>query len=171
MGKSTVLGQFEKLGVQTASADQFAKEIFESDACQSKISEKFGLDLPLDRSELRKKIASDENARKFINSLMHPDIIVRIRESKAAIVEVPLLVESCLQYEFDQIWVIDCPFQVQIDRLTQRIGDPEVAKSLISVQIPARVRKFFADQIIRTDMPVSDVFELSRGLVHAFGLV
>lgn len=89
-------------------------------------------------------------------------MIVRIRESRAAIVEVPLLVESCLQYEFDQIWVIDCPFQVQIDRLTQRIGDPGVAKSLVSVQIPARVRKFFADQIIRTDVPVSDASYVPR---------
>ena len=171
MGKSTVLGQFEKLGVRTASADQFAKEIFESKECQTKISERFGLEMPLDRAELRKKISSDENARKFINSVMHPDIFVRIRESEAAVVEVPLLVESCLQHEFDQIWVIDCPIQVQIDRLTARIGNLEQAKSLISVQIPARVRIFFADQIIRTDMPISDVFELSRGLVHAYGLV
>lgn len=55
MGKSTVLGQFEKLGVQMASADQFAKEIFESEKCQTIISEKFGLDLPIDRVELLKK--------------------------------------------------------------------------------------------------------------------
>lgn len=171
MGKSTVVSQFRELGVETASADEFAREVFESESCQRKISEKFGLQTPIDRAELRKILATDENARKFINSVMHPDIIVRIRQSDAQIVEVPLLIESCLQYEFDQVWVVDCPLQVQIERLSARLGDEDTAKSLISVQIPAQVRKFFADEIIRTEVPVSDVFEMSRGLVHAFGLV
>ena len=165
-GKTTVLRTLSEFGVRTASADEIAREVLDDPAVSGKVAQRMGLSEPLDREKLGRAIAANPAKRRALNSILHPEILARMIEARAVVIEVPLLVETCLQGAFRRTWVVTCGPEEQLRRLTDRLGDEGEALRMLALQLPTRVKCAFADRIIRTDRPldsvVSDVRELAR---------
>ena len=155
-GKSTVLRYLRELGFAVDSSDRFARTAFESDAVQSSLAAILGGEQPVSPEMLRAQIG-DPTIRRKVNSLMHPVVWSAIQSSSARFVEVPLLIETCLQAHFDAVWVVTCGEQEQLRRLTQRLGDESTAEALIRTQLTSRAKIPFADRLIRTNQDESSV--------------
>lgn len=150
-GKSTVLGYLREMGYQTASADVMAREVFLDETVQSKLSDLIGCPAPVSAELLRERIAEESSIRRKLNRIMHPLIINSLTSSRANFVEVPLLFETALQPLFERVWVVTCGEQIQLQRLSARVGNVQDAKAMIGTQLATQIKCAFADEIIRTD--------------------
>ena len=165
-GKTTVLNTLAECGVRTAAADEIAREVLDDPAFSAAVAQRMGLAEPLDRKELGRAIVANPAKRRALNSILHPEILARMIEARADVIEVPLVVETCLQGAFSRTWVVTCGPEEQLRRLSDRLGDEGEALRTLALQLPTKVKCAFADRIIRTDRPissvVSDVRELAR---------
>lgn len=155
-GKSTVLKIAGDLGAKTASADELAKGVFDSGAVQSQLANLIGAEGPVDRSHLRQAIEQDSSLRRHVNKITHRAIFTAIKNCGAEIIEIPLLIETCLHSYFEQIWVVTCGADEQMTRLSARVGEQE-ARALIATQLPTRAKIPFANVVIRTNKPLASV--------------
>lgn len=171
-GKSTVLGWISEAGVETLSADEVADELWKSPQFLSRIGEALEIANPT-RGDVRERISASPLARRSLNAIMHPEIARRMLASDALVLEIPLLIESCLQARFNRVWVVTCGPEEQLARLTARIGDEGAARRLLGTQLPTSVKIPFADRVFRTNreprLVRQDVIEALReeGLVSA----
>lgn len=149
-GKSTVMAYLRELGYATASADDMAREVFLSSEVQTKLAGMLGLKGPVSPQALRDRMAGDTSLRRQVNRLMHPLVAHQMLSAEAQYIEVPLLFETALHPIFDRAWVVACGRDVQLARLADRLGNVEVARSLISTQLPTPVKIAFADEVIWT---------------------
>ena len=156
-GKSTVLQSVQEAGIEVASADDIARDVFQLDQVQAELARIIGVQTPIAPDQLKKALFSDSNARRAVNRLMHPQIIAAIGSSQAQVIEVPLLLESATQGHFDRIWVVTCGFEEQLRRLTERTGNAAEARRMVEAQLPSRARLPFADRIIRTNLEPNTV--------------
>jgi dephospho-CoA kinase len=170
-GKSTVLEYLGDLGVETDSADLAAKRVFDIEAVQHRIAAVSGFSLPLDRTELLTKMAESTDLRRAVNKIMHPQILKEILLSKAKVVEVPLLLEACIQQHFDRIWAVTCGPEEQQRRLADRLRSEDQAASIIKSQLTTRIKTAFADEIIRTNSPRGSVKRVTSTLAFDAGVV
>lgn len=150
-GKTTVLRILSEMGYKTLSADDVAKEVLDDPIVWELALQQLGIYGPLDRSALGKLISADPKKRRVLNNIVHPEVLARILEQKPFVVEVPLLVETCLQSLFRRVWVVTCGVDEQRRRLHKRFGNDPRIEGFMSVQVPFSVRRCFADRIIRTD--------------------
>ncbi|HBA60331.1 MAG TPA: dephospho-CoA kinase [Elusimicrobia bacterium] len=106
-GKSLALDCFRKEGALCISADAVAAEVLTSPACYNRILLKFGTRTILtngflDKERLAAEIFSAPAKRKWLESLLHPEILKRIHSlttksrKKVVVVEAPLLFEAGL---------------------------------------------------------------------------
>ena len=132
-GKSTAVDAFRALGAPIVDADQISKKMVEkgSEALEE-IASIFGSDLllnngKLNRPLLKQIIFSDSNALEKLEAILHPRIkaeitreISIVKNEAYVIVDIPLLVEKNYQEMFDQIIVVDCLPEQQIQRVAMR---------------------------------------------------
>lgn len=160
-GKSAAAEHFATLGVPVIDADQIARELVEpGKPALERICERFGKTILLDngdlnRPALREIIFKDARARHDLEAILHPlireTIIQRIDELDApyCVVVIPLLAESEDWAMLDRRLVIDCPEDLQLERLQQRDRlDPEQANRILAAQASREQRKAIADDII-----------------------
>jgi dephospho-CoA kinase len=133
-GKSTVCKILETLGLMVFSADQIAREVVQKDtAAYHKIIEYFGKhviekDGLLNRSLLRKIIITDDHAKKILEKIVHPEIILLIKNilfeaeksNQNIAIEVPLLFELGLENLFDLTVMVYSSTEHKIKRLENR---------------------------------------------------
>lgn len=166
-GKTTVCGYLRSLGHEVASADEIARSVFEEPEVQAALASELGCSPPVDRQAVRDRLALDPAFRRVLNRLTHPVILRRLESVSARFVEVPLLIEACLQERFDRVWVVTCGWEEQLRRVAERLGSREKARLLIATQLPTRAKLAFADAVIRTNRPESDVQALVAELAAA----
>jgi dephospho-CoA kinase len=155
-GKSTLLGYVHDLGFETLSSDDLARRAFD-DEVRSDLERHVGSEIVNNRDLLRRLIAEDPWLRRRLNRLTHPRVLALILQSRAEFVEVPLLVEACLQGAFDRVWVATCGPEEQLRRLIARVGEEEEARRLLATQLPTAVKEVFADVVVRTNAPEETV--------------
>jgi dephospho-CoA kinase len=133
-GKSTVCKILEKLGLMVFSADQIARGVVQIDtAAYHKIIEYFGKqviekDGLLNRSLLRKIITTNHHAKKVLEKIVHPEIIILMKEilykanksDQNIAIEVPLLFELGLENLFDLTIMVYSSSENKIKRLENR---------------------------------------------------
>jgi dephospho-CoA kinase len=133
-GKSTVCKILEKLGLMVFSADQIAREVVQKDTvAYHKIIEYFGKqviekDGLLNRSLLRKIITTDDHAKKILENIVHPEIILLMKKilceaeksHQNIAIEVPLLFELGLENLFDLTVMVYSSREHKIKRLENR---------------------------------------------------
>ena len=112
----------------------------------------------LDRAALRELVFAVDDARKLLESILHPVIREEtVRQAKAAggdyqVIVVPLLTESPLKLFVDRVLVVDCDIEVQIDRLMTRDGGSrEAAERILAAQATREARLAIADDVIEND--------------------
>jgi dephospho-CoA kinase len=169
-GKSLVLQQFMQLGAYTIDCDVLSREavIPCSDAWWA-IVRRFGTDilkrdLELDRAKLREIVFHDVELRKALELIIHPEVTRKMKERIAAIeelaadpkaivvVDVPLLIETGMQDEFESVIVVYVSETTQIRRVTERDRIPEAeAQKLIALQLPLKAKLPFADHVISNE--------------------
>jgi dephospho-CoA kinase len=163
-GKSTVAALFAGLGVPVIDLDQIAREVVAPGSeLLAKVLARFGpavrsADGTLDRAALRELVFRDPVARRELEALLHPAIRARAAERSARaggpyqIIVIPLLAESGSAAEYDRVLVVDCPEELQRQRLAQRdrAGSTLVAAAL-AAQATRAERLKLATDVIRND--------------------
>lgn len=160
-GKSTVVNYFRQLHVPIIDADKIAHELIQpGTAIYQKIIRHFGADIlannsQIDRQKLAKLIFSDEQKRLWLEQVMHPEVREQINRTIKSlhapycIIDVPLLLETKFPPKIDRILVIDCPKNMQMQRLRQRSHcSINHAKAIIAAQITRKERLLRANDII-----------------------
>jgi len=167
-GKSLVLKLFMELGAFGIDCDKLSREAVRpcSDAWWQVVNyfgkEIVGRDLEIDRKRLRNIIIEDKGKRRVLEAIIHPEVmamcrarieaIKKIEPDALIIVDVPLLIETGLQAEFDTVIVVYVSEPEQIRRVMEREGvDEEEARRLIGLQMPLREKLRFADVVINNE--------------------
>lgn len=163
-GKSTIIGLLKEMGVATISLDQLSRQILRPGTSgYLEVLSFFGADILLpsgeiDRSALGKMIFADTQKRNRLETITHPLIILEMEKEiskfekageEVVIVEVPLLVETGMIDQFDQIWLVYAEEDQQLKRLKTRDGLKTAdARLRLKAQLPFQVKKTYADEII-----------------------
>ncbi len=173
-GKSTVARMFANLGACVIDADDGARAVVEPGGeIVRKLAQRFGKDIlhpdgSLDRQRLRELVFDDPLARGELEAQLHPAIWSWMMSSSARaqeenpdkyqILVIPLLVETGLQIHVDRVLVVDCPVEVQEQRLMNR--DAETADSvqrMIAAQATREQRLEIADDVLDSSQPIEDM--------------
>jgi dephospho-CoA kinase len=167
-GKSTVLQMLAGLGAAVIDADAISRATTAAGgAAIPAIAQRFGADFvqadgALDRNRMREHAYADPLARKALEEIIHP-LVGResARQVQAAldagarcvVFDIPLLVESGRwRAEVDEVLVIDCSPQTQVDRVVARSAlKPEEVRAIIGAQAPRALRLAAADTVICND--------------------
>lgn len=160
-GKTLISDEFARLGVPVIDTDVIAHRIVEpGQPALKEIAKIFGpeiidVDGRLKRSDLRALIFSDPEARKQLESILHPKIRQVVSEAihtvKAAycILVIPLLAEKGSYPNVNRILVIDVEPEKQISRLMARDNcSREQANQALAVQASREQRLKIADDIL-----------------------
>ena len=164
-GKSTVAEMFARNGARVIDADRIAREAVRKGApAYADIIAHFGETIlqengEIDRSRLAMIIFHDETERKVLERIVHPRVkketarrLEQIRQQDPhaiVILDVPLLFESGMEQDLNDIIVVYVPQAVQIQRLMARDGSSEAeALARIRSQMPIEKKKTLADMVI-----------------------
>jgi dephospho-CoA kinase len=164
-GKSTVGQMFVELGCHLIDSDRITHQLFEpGKAVHNAVVKEFGArilapDGTIDRRVLGDIVFKDPEARKKLNSLVHPAIIERQKEwlneveekdpTGIAIVSAALMIEVGTYKNYDKVIVVMCRPEVQKQRLTQRSGLKEdEVDARIQSQMPMSEKVKYADFVI-----------------------
>jgi dephospho-CoA kinase len=169
-GKSTVADRLVERGAALVDTDQIAHALTApGGAAIEALRAAFGdqaiaPDGRMDRAAMRDRVFSDPQARKTLESILHPlirahtDAGVSLAVAQGApyvLVAVPLLVEGGRARErFSRILVVDCPEAIQIERVMRRSGLPrEQVLAILAAQASRAQRQAVADDLIDNSGP------------------
>jgi dephospho-CoA kinase len=159
-GKSTVAAMLERRGAVVIDADELARRAVDPGTPgYIQVAEAFGAMTgtgELDRQRLAQLVFSDPEARRKLESIVHPEVarlfaeaVAKYRDTDRVVVYVvPLLVERQLQSGFDMVVAISAPPETRVKRLTDRGMTPEDAQARMSAQLPDEERARAADVAI-----------------------
>ena len=167
-GKSTVLQMLAQLGAAVVDADAISRSATAPQGSAiAAIVEHFGADFitpagALDRDRMRERAYADPNARKQLESIIHPLVGQEsARQVQAAldvgarciVFDIPLLVESGRwRAQVDQVLVVDCSAQTQVDRVVARSAlAPDAVRAIMAAQATRGQRLAAADIVICND--------------------
>lgn len=163
-GKSFVAAFFSGKGVPVIDADQLARDavIPGSPAFQHIISI-FGQTVltaegTLDRKRLGALVFADQEKRRQLEGILHPEIRRRSEELIAQALEAghqrliymaPLLIEAGATDRVDTVWVVTVRPEIQLERLMRRddIGC-EQARQIIDSQMPLAEKERYGSVVI-----------------------
>jgi dephospho-CoA kinase len=172
-GKSTVAAILRRLGAAVVNADELSREVVQPDTPGwSEIVESFGTEVlqpnrTLDRQKLRKIVFNDPEARKKLESIVHPRVRAlaqqRIQEYAASgfavvVYEVPLLFEGNLQSSLRPVILVAADVATQKRRLEERdhLAASEADKH-IAAQMSLEEKRRLADYVIENDGSLADL--------------
>lgn len=163
-GKSTVADLFAERGVPVIDTDLIARQVvLPGQPALGEIRDSFGDDVfhddgSLDRAAMRKAIFADENQRKRLEAILHPQIQAEtLRQANAVggdyqLIVVPLLVGSALRNFVDRVLVVDCDEDTQMQRLLRRDTESvDQARRILAAQASRTERLAIADDVIDND--------------------
>ena len=180
MGKSTTATALRRAGFP----------VFDADAAVRRMQSPGGLALPaiaaafpgtvtagsLDRAALRAAVTQDPSARRRLERIVHP--LVRDQErrflaaarrarARAAVLDIPLLLETNGQRRCDLVVVVSAPRRVQIARVLRRgiMTLPQV-EAFIRAQMPDAEKRRRADVVIRTGLSRFHALRRIRRLIQ-----
>ncbi|MGR9073166.1 MAG: dephospho-CoA kinase [Gammaproteobacteria bacterium] len=160
-GKSTVAEFFADLGAPVVDADVIARNLVEPGSpALSAIEKQFGDRVVgrngrLDRARLKKIIFSDPGRKKALEDILHPLVFREIRKilgklhAPYVVLCIPLLVETKMESFVDRILVVDCPEQMQKERVKKRdrLTEQDIS-AIIESQAPRSRRLAAANDVI-----------------------
>ena len=180
-GKTTIADLFSELDVPVIDADTIAREVVASGSqALEQIRLSFGerviaADGSLDRSAMRELIFADTEQKRKLEAIVHPkvrqSILKRVASLDASycIISVPLLVESGMVKLVDRVLVVDCPVEIQIQRVIKRDRlDETIVRAIIASQASREQRKALADDLIDNASPDSMLAEQVKKLHNLY---
>jgi dephospho-CoA kinase len=120
----------------------------------------------LDRSALAEIVFADEQKRRILESIVHPEVFRLLgrvvdgyRATDAIVVfDAPLIVETGFDRACDFLLVVSSPVDAQVARVarTRDMGDEE-ARARIATQASLEEREGRADVVLRNDGTIEDL--------------
>ncbi len=183
-GKSTVADRFAELGAAIVDTDAIAHAITAPggaaiDALRAHFGDAYitpgGA---LDRGRMRERVFADADAKRALESILHP--LIRAEAEDAAqraaanapyvVFVVPLLVESGdWTSRVDRVLVVDCPVDVQVERVVRRSRiDADRVRSIVAQQASREQRLAAADDVLFNGGAVGQLAERVARLHAAY---
>jgi len=174
-GKSTVAQMFLDHGIPYVDADQVARMLREpGQAASLAIQHRFGT---TDRVRLREILSSDPQAKRDLESILHP--LIRTESEKALVTlneqhpdadfllyEASLLIEAGRAHDFDGLIVVTAPLEDRITRVMNRDEcGRDAALSLIQAQFSDEERLKSATHSIRNEGTLEDLQQGVKNLL------
>ena len=165
-GKSTITSYIrEHKKVPILDADNLSRELIKPNTIGykkileyfgNKIIEKKTSDNAINRKLLKNIIFENENYRKWIEKLLHPLIkekmieeCSKFKNNQTILLEIPLLFEAKFEDICTEIWLVDCPKEVQLKRLVKRDNiTKKQAFKIINLQSNFHEKKNLCDVIL-----------------------
>jgi len=194
-GKSIVGKILTSMGITVIDTDLLVHELLSDDSTTKKaIVEQFGTDVldlgktvntthaaaspwrnhPIDRKKLGQIVFASEEERRKLEKIVHPNTILALRrrldslrgEALVAVL-VPLLFESKLQGEYDEVWTIYTNEQTLRQRLRERdhLTDAEI-DSRLKAQMPQDEKVKLANQVIDNSFSAAETERQVKLLVE-----
>lgn len=172
-GKSTVADLLSAEGFLIIDADAIARDIVEpGQPALDELVEAFGEDIlnpdgTLNRPGLAAKAFVSSEQTALLNSITHPRIAEetarRFAEAeaagtKAAVYDMPLLVDKGLDRKMDLVVVVDVEEEERVRRLVAKRGlEEDDVRRRIASQVPDEIRLKAADIVIDNNGPVENL--------------
>ncbi|MBM4207375.1 MAG: dephospho-CoA kinase [Gammaproteobacteria bacterium] len=160
-GKSTVSALFQTLDVPVIDADEIAHALVKpGEPALQEICAQFGERLlnpdgSLNRDLLRTIVFNNPVEKQKLETILHPRVEAEIKVTSDSltnpycIISVPLLFEANLCHLVNRVLVVDCPVDLQRERVRQRSHLTEDSiRAIIASQTSRDYRLRHADDII-----------------------
>jgi dephospho-CoA kinase len=175
-GKTTVAAMLGRLGGVVIDADALTREVMAPgqpalDAIRARFGDSVFSDAGvLDRSALGEIVFADEAALRDLEAIVHPGVraLIETRIERAAregdpfvVVEAIKLVEGGLADRCDETWLIECPREVQRERLAGRGMEAADIERRLAAQGPDLAERLarHADRRIDTSAAIENIRE------------
>ncbi|QWS49483.1 dephospho-CoA kinase [Bacillus sp. JNUCC-24] len=181
-GKSTVSQMIKEQGIRVVDADVIAKEaVAKGTPALQQIVQTFGEDVLLPNGELNRQqlgaiIFSDEEKRKQLNAIVHPEVrkeMLKQREEGVSqketfvVLDIPLLFESQLESLVDRIIVVYTTPELQLSRLMNRndLSEEEALNRIHSQQsLEEKCKK--ADHVIENTQDLAFIRKQLQNILN-----
>ncbi len=166
MGKSTAAAAFRRAGLPVFDADA---EVHRLQARGGRAVRPIGAAFPgsvvdgaVDRGRLRAAVVGDPAAMTRLERILHPMVregerrflaAARRAGRRAAVLDIPLLLETGGEARVDQVVVVSAPASVQRARVRarRRMSEAQIA-AIIARQMPDGEKRRRADVVVRTGL-------------------
>jgi len=162
-GKSTVAQYLAELGAFVIDADQLARMVIERGTDGfAEVLLRFGDEIILngdvDRKKLGEIVFSDSQARKDLESIIHPRVqalfaeaVNDLDEDEILVYEIPLLVETDAAEKFDYVITVESDIELRKARLLKKGLYISQIEKRIAAQVTQSAREAIADTVILND--------------------
>ena len=161
-GKSFVGEVLNRCGIAVIDTDRIVKNILSNkNQITKKIVTVFGKDIltPESKSCINKKklaeiVFNNNSKRILLEKIIHPEVkrrlhkLINKKKNKIIVVLIPLLFESKLEEDYDEIWCVVCNLKVQLKRLKERGFSLKDSIRRIKAQLPQNQKAKLADFVI-----------------------
>lgn len=170
-GKSRAAALFGELGAGVVDTDDISHELTAAGgSAMPAITAAFGTaviaaDGSLDRTVMRRLVFENPDARKQLETILHPRIRELARNRVMAspapyvLLVVPLLLETGAYRDLiRRVLVVDCDESLQISRAMQRSNlTADAVRAIMAAQLPRPQRLAGADDVIRNDGSIAQL--------------
>jgi len=164
MGKSTTAAMFADAGALIWNADEAVHRLYaKGGAAVQPIGKAFPcvvVNGAVDRPRLAEALGRDGEAFRQLEAIVHPlvakgrldeMVTAGARGIRLAVLDIPLLFETCGDAAVDAVVVVTAPTEVQAARVLARPGiTPERFEAILARQIPDTEKRRRADFVIDT---------------------
>ena len=162
-GKSLAGQYFAELGAIVIDADQLARAAIERgskgfDEVVTAFGDSILRNGEIDRKVLGELVFQDAEARKTLESIIHPAVrrefesaVASLKENETMIYEIPLLAETSAQDRFDLVITVESDYENRVQRLQARGMPVSQIDARIAAQATPEARREIADFLIENN--------------------
>lgn len=171
-GKSAVVDILEEMGAETMDGDKMVHEMMgPGSSLAGTLRERFGDNIIAEdgsiiRPELGKIVFSDPVALADLEGIIHPLVVAEKRAAiykpgpDVLVLDAIKLFEAGMAEDCDEVWVVDCTREKQIERLIKRNGiNRAEAERRIDMQPPQSEKVAKADVVIDNNGTLDELRE------------
>lgn len=166
MGKSACAQLLEWRGAAVVDTDELARQVVQpGEPALAELRGIFGADCfgpegHLNREALARIVFADADARRTLESILHPRIRARwlaqleswrVAGKPLAVVVIPLLYETKAEGGFDSILCVACSTATQRERLRMRGWSDDQIRQRLAAQMPIEEKMSRANHVIWTE--------------------
>lgn len=174
-GKSTVSAELRRLGIPVFDADAVSRSaVAKGSKGLSLVAEAFGAayltaEGDLDRQKISQLVFNNKEALHTLESIIHKIVWseaetfladCRAKESRLAVLDVPLLIECGWHKQVDKVWLVAVSRKQQIERAMLRSGmSEEEVTARIAAQMSLAEKKEYADVVLDNSGSLENTLE------------
>lgn len=154
-GKSAAAEIFRKNGYKVINADSIGHELYRREDIKTKVVKEFGQDIlsnnEISRVKLKKIVFYNPEKLKKLNSIVHPEIIKKIKNKithlNNVVIDAALIVE--VDFKCDKLILITIDKDIQMKRLLKKGKyTKEEINNILTSQLPQEEKIKHADFIV-----------------------